>query len=151
MDFLILKWLHIGAMFMATALAVGPFVVLYLVARTGDLPSIRRAFSFSTTIGRIGGAMYGLGILSGIAAALTGTIDLTAKWLLTAYVLVVVLGVNGVLAERWMGRVHAAAEAGGSDEVERLTGAPSAATLLTVMVVVSLAIVFVMVVKPTLF
>ena len=151
MDFLVFKWLHIGAMFMATALAVGPFVVLYLVARTGDLLSIRRAFPFSTPIGRIGGAMYGLGILFGAVAALTGAIDLTAKWLLTAYVLLVVLGVNGLLAERWMGRVHAAAEAGGSEEVERLVRAPSAVTLLTVMVVVTLAIIFVMVVKPTLF
>lgn len=151
MDSLLLKWLHIGAMFMATALAVGPFVVLYLVARTGDLPSIRRAFSFSTTIGRIGGAMYGLGILFGVGAALTGAIDLTATWLLTAYVLVVLLGVNGLLAERWMQRVHAAAEAGGSDEVDRLVRAPSAVTLLTVMIVVTLATTFVMVVKPTLF
>ena len=151
MDFLVLKWLHIGAMFMATALAVGPFVVLYLVARSGDLPSIRRAFSFSTTIGRIGGAMYGLGILFGVVAALTGAIDLTATWLLTAYVLVVLLAVNGLLAERWMQRVHAAAEAGGSDDVDQLVRAPSAITLLTIMVVVTSAIIFVMVVKPTLF
>ena len=151
MDFLVFKWLHIGAMFMATALAVGPFVVLYLVARSGDLSSIRRAFSYSTTIGRIGGALYGLGILFGVVAALTGAIDLTATWLLTAYVLVVLLGVNGLLAERWMQRVHAAAEAGGSEEVDRLVRAPSAVTLLTIMVVVTLAIIFVMVVKPTLF
>ena len=41
--------------------------------------------------------MYGLGILLGVFAALTGAIDLTAKWLPTAYVLVVVLGVNGLL------------------------------------------------------
>ena len=151
MDFLVLKWLHIGAMFMATALAVGPFVVLYLVARSGDLPSIRRTFSYSTPIGRVGGAMYGLGVLFGIVAALTGAIDLTARWLLTAYVLVVVLGVNGLLAERWMGRVHAAAEAGGSDDVRRLVQSPSAVTFLTIMVVVTSAIIFVMVVKPTLF
>ena len=151
MDFLVLKWLHIGAMFMATALAVGPFLVLYLVARSRDLPSIRRTFSYATPIGRLGGAMYGLGIIFGIVAALTGAIDLTAKWLLTAYVLLVVLGVNGLLAERWMGRVHAAAEAGGSDDVHRLVRSPSAVTLLTIMVVVTLAIIFVMVVKPTLF
>ena len=151
MDFLVLKWLHIGAMFMATALAVGPFIVLYLVARSSDLPSIGRAFSFSTPIGRIGGAMYGLGILFGVLAALTGAIDLTSTWLLTAYVLVVLLGVNGLLAERWMQRVQAAAEAGGSDEVDRLVRAPSAVALLTIMVVVTLAIIFVMVVKPTLF
>ena len=151
MDFLLFKWLHIGAMFMATALAVGPFVVLYLVARSRDLASIRRAFFFSTPIGRIGGAMYGLGILFGIVAALTGAIDMTATWLLTAYVLVVVLGVNGLRAERWMGRVHSAAEAGGADEVDRLVRDRSAVTLLTIMVVVTLAIIFVMVVKPTLF
>lgn len=151
MDFLVLKWLHIGSMFMATALAVGPFVVLYLVARSGDLPSARRAFSYATPIGRIGGAMYGLGIVFGVIAALTGAIDLTAKWLVTAYALVVLLGVNGLLAERWMQRVHAAAEADGSGEVERLTRAPSAMTLLAVMVGLTLAIIFVMVAKPTLF
>jgi hypothetical protein len=150
-DFQVLKWLHIGAMFMATALAVGPFVVLYLVARTGDLPAIRRAFSFTTPIGRTGGALYGLGIIFGVLAALTGAIDLTANWLLTAYALVGLLGVNGLLAERWMGRVHTAAQAGGSDEVDRLARAPSAVTLLTIMVVVTLAIIFVMVTKPTLF
>lgn len=150
-EFLVFKWLHIGAMFMATAFAVGPFVVLYLVARTGDLPPIRRAFSFSTTIGRIGGGMYGLGILFGAVAALTGAIDLTAKWLLTAYVLVVLLGANGLLAERWMGGVHAAAEAGELDRVERLVRAPSALIHLTIMVVVTLAVIFVMMVKPTLF
>jgi uncharacterized membrane protein len=150
-DFLVLKWLHIGAMFMATALAVGPFVVLYLVARSGDLSSTRRAFSFSTTIGRIGGAMYGLGILFGALAALTGAIDLTAAWLLTAYVLVVLLAVNGLLAERWMRRVQMAAEASGSNEVDRLARAPLGVTLLTIMIVVTLAIIYVMVAKPTLF
>jgi hypothetical protein len=50
-----------------------------------------------------------------------------------------------------MGRVHTAAEAGGSGEVDRLARAPSAMTLLTIMAVVTLAIIFVMVVKPTLF
>jgi uncharacterized membrane protein len=150
-DFLVLKWLHIGSMFMATALAIGPFVVLYLVARTGDVPSVRRAFSFSTPIGRIGGAMYGLGILFGALAGLSGAIDLTAPWLVTAYVLVVLLAANGLLAERWMQRVHGAAETGGSGEVERMTRAPSAIALLVAMVALTLAIIFVMVVKPPLF
>ncbi len=42
MTFDILKVLHIGSMFMATALAVGPLVVMYLVARTQDAPAIAR-------------------------------------------------------------------------------------------------------------
>ena len=50
-----------------------------------------------------------------------------------------------------MGRVDGAAEAGGSDDIHRLVRSPSAVTLLTIMVVVTLAIIFVMVVKPTLF
>lgn len=151
MDFLVFKWLHIGAMFMATALALGPFVVLYLIARTGDLVSIRRAFSFSTLIGRVGGVMYVLGIVFGVAAALTGAIDLTAQWLITAYVLLVLLIANGLLGERWMHRVHGAAEAGDSKEVERLAGAPRVKVLLSVMVALTLAIIYVMVVKPSLF
>ena len=50
-----------------------------------------------------------------------------------------------------MQRVHAAAETGGSGEVERLTRARSAVPLLTVMVGLTLAIIFVRVAKPTLF
>lgn len=149
MDYLVLKWLHIASMFMATALAVGPFLVLYLVARTGDVASIRRAFSFSTPIGRIGGLMYGLGIVFGALAALTGKIDLAAPWLLTAYVLIVLLAANGLLAERWMRRVGSATDGPQSAEVERLTRAPSAKALLALMVGLTLAIIFVMVVKPT--
>jgi hypothetical protein len=69
----------------------------------------------------------------------------------SAYVLVVLLGVNGLLAERWMQRVHAAAGTDGPGEVERLARAPAAMTLLAVMVGLTLAIIFVMVAKPTLF
>ena len=43
MDFQILKVLHIGSMFMATALAVGPLVLMYLVARTREANAIQRS------------------------------------------------------------------------------------------------------------
>src|SRR5579859_172099 len=118
MDFQILKVLHIGSMFIATSLAVGPLVLMYLVARSRDANAIQRTFSFSTSIGRIGGLTYGLGIVFGVLAALTGAIDLTARWLLTAYVLVVLLGVNGLLAERWIGQVERAAEASNGTDLE---------------------------------
>jgi hypothetical protein len=35
------------------------------------------------------------GIVFGVSAALTGSLDLTAHWLLTAYLLVVLLAANG--------------------------------------------------------
>jgi hypothetical protein len=149
MTFEILKVLHIGSMFMATALAVGPLIVMYLVARTQDAPAIARTFSFSTSIGRIGGGMYGLGILFGVLAALNGVLDLTAPWLLTAYVLVILLGLNGVLAERWIGQVERAAQASPSADLQRLVRARSPIVSLTIMIGLTLAIIYVMVVKPT--
>jgi hypothetical protein len=149
MTFEILKVLHIGSMFMATALAVGPLIVMYLVARTQDSPAIARTFSFSTSIGRIGGGMYGLGILFGVLAALNGVLDLTAPWLLTAYVLVILLGLNGVLAERWIGQVERAAQASPSADLQGLVRARSPIVSLTIMIGLTLAIIYVMVVKPT--
>jgi hypothetical protein len=149
MTFEILKVLHIGSMFMATALAVGPLIVMYLVARTQDAPAIARTFSFSTSIGRIGGGMYGLGILFGVLAALNGVLDLTAPWLLTAYVLIILLGLNGVLAERWIGQVERAAQASPSADLQRLVRARSPIVSLTIMIGLTLAIIYVMVVKPT--
>jgi hypothetical protein len=149
MTFEILKVLHIGSMFMATALAVGPLIVMYLVARTQDSPAIARTFSFSTSIGRIGGGMYGLGILFGVLAALNGVLDLTAPWLLTAYVLIILLGLNGVLAERWIGQVERAAQASPSADLQRLVRARSPIVSLTIMIGLTLAIIYVMVVKPT--
>jgi hypothetical protein len=151
MTFNILKVLHIGSMFMATALAVGPLLLMYLVGRTQDAQAIVRTFSFSTVVGRIGGAMYGLGILFGVSAALTGALDLTARWLLTAYVLVVLLGVNGLLAERWIGQVEQAAAASRTADLERLVRSRSPIVSLTIMIGLTLAIIFIMVVKPTLF
>ena len=151
MDFQILKVLHIGSMFMATAIAVGPLVLMYLVARTRDASAIQRTFAYSTWIGRIGGLMYGLGILFGAAAALSGAIDLTARWLLTAYVLVILLGINGLLAERWIGQVERAAETSETADLDRLARAQSPIVSLTVMIGLTLSIIFVMVVKPTLF
>ncbi len=93
--------------------------------------------------------MYGLGILFGVLAALNGSIDVTAPWLLTAYVLVILLGVNGVLAERWIGRVERAAEASETTDLERLVRARSPIVSLTIMIGLTIAIIFVMVVKPT--
>ena len=46
MTYLILKFLHVGSMFLATALAVGPIVVLVLILRTATLrPSGARSDS----------------------------------------------------------------------------------------------------------
>ena len=150
MPFLILKFLHIGSMFLATALAIGPSVLLYLIARTGDEGAIRRAFSLTTGVFRVGGALYGLGLLFGFEAALTGELALTRSWLVTAYVLVAVLIAFNLGFERWTRRIKHALDGEINQSLAAAIAARSPIYALAAMVTVTLLIVFVMVVKPTL-
>jgi uncharacterized membrane protein len=148
MPFLVFKSLHVGSMFLATALAVGPSVLLYLIARNGEPATIRRAFGHTTTVFRTGAVAYGLGIVFGAAAALTGQIDLGARWLLTAYVLVGILIVMNLGFERWTKGVQASAA--DPDRLHAAVSGRAPLLLLSAMVFLTLAIVFVMVVKPNL-
>jgi hypothetical protein len=151
MPYLLLKFLHVGSMFLATALAVGPAVLLFLIARTGSMDTIRRAFGHSTLIFRVGAAFYGLGLVFGFAAALNGQLDLTARWLIAAYLLVLILIGFNMAFERWTRRVeeavgHGAAASDLAAELRSRTPVYA----LGGMVTLTLLIVFVMVVKPAL-
>jgi hypothetical protein len=153
MPFLLLKFLHVGSMFLATALAVGLSILLYLVTRSGNVDAIRRAFGHTTSVFRAGGTLYGLGLLFGFLAALNGQLDLTALWLISAYVLVVVLIVFNLWFERWTRRVDDAVEdeSGPSKALTALVQSRAPIYALAGMTTITLLIVFVMVVKPTLF
>jgi uncharacterized membrane protein len=148
MDYSILKFLHVGAMFIATSLAVGPSVMLWLIARNAEPAVIRRSFPFATTVFRAAGLAYGSGILFGAAAALTGAIDLTTRWLLAAYVLIALLIVSNLQFERWTHR----AEDSIDDEARLASVVRERGPIVALasMLGLTLAIVFVMVVKPTL-
>ena len=152
MPFVFLKFLHVGSMFLATAFAVGPSVLLYLIARTGNVDTIRRAFGHTTSVFRAGGAFYGLGLLFGFVAALNGQIDLTARWLIAAYVLVGVLIVFNLGFERWTRRIGSAVEDGSGESTDLAAAIRSRVPVyaLAGMILLTLSIVFVMVVKPSL-
>jgi hypothetical protein len=151
MPYVLLKFLHVGSMFLATALALGPAVLLYAIARTGSVDTIRRAFGHSTSIFRFGAAFYGLGLLFGFAAALNGQLDLTARWLIAAYVLVLVLIGFNLGFERWTRRVEKAVEDGAATtDLAAALRSRTPMYALGGMVTLTLLIVFVMVVKPAL-
>jgi uncharacterized membrane protein len=155
MTYLFLKFLHVGSMFLGTALAIGPIALFVLILWTGDAHAIRRAFRFAEPLSRAGGVLYGLGVVFGVVTALNGGIDLTDAWLVTTYALLVGLVVTNLYADRWMKRVHVAAEAAGERteaaalDAWRRSSRPVwslvAAALLT------LGLVFTMVVKPSLY
>ena len=155
MTYLDLKFLHVGSMFLATALAIGPIALYVLILRTGDANAIRRAFGFAQPLSRVGGIAYGLGVVFGIVTALNGGVDLTSSWLVTAYVLLVGLIVANLYADHWMHAVHVAAGAAvdQSPAVELDAWRRSSRPIwsLAASAALTLGLVFVMVVKPALF
>lgn len=154
MTFVFLKFLHVALMFMGAALAIGPAALLYQLARSGDPVAIGRTFKLAERIFQISTACYGLGIVAGVVAALVGALDLTASWLITAYVLVAVLGAHGILFDRWTKRVALSFGSNGvsePDRLERLRRDRAPLYLLGAMAVLVVAIVYVMVTKVSLF
>ena len=150
MSFVFLKFLHVALMFMGAALAVGPAALLYLLARSGDAAAIGRTFRLAERVFQISTACYGFGIVAGFAAALSGTLDLTASWLTTAYVLVAVLGAHGILFDRWTKKVAASFVSTGEGDpkdLERLRSDRAPLYLLVAMAVLVVGIVYVMVTK----
>ena len=149
--FVFLKFLHISAMFAATSLAVGPIVVYYLIARTGDANALKTAMKFDEALERTAGGFYGLGILLGAAAALSGSLDLTAPWLLTAYALVVLLIVNNLYLSLRMRALKEVASSGNSASLGALSGARALTVSILGLGFITLALVYTMVAKPSLF
>jgi hypothetical protein len=153
--YLVLKFLHVGSMFLGTALAIGPIALFVLILRTGDGHAIRRAFRFAEPLSRAGGIFYGLGVVFGVVTALNGGIDLTAPWLVTAYALLVGLVVTNLYADRWMKRVHVAADATGEEtgaaELDTWRRSSRPVWSLVAAALLTLGLVFTMVVKPGLY
>jgi hypothetical protein len=149
--FVFLKFLHISAMFAATSLAVGPIVVYYLVARSGDANALKVAMRFDEALERTAGGFYGLGILLGVAATVTGSLDLTAPWLLTAYALVVVLIVNNLYLSLRMRALKEVASGGSSAALATLSRSRAITASIGALGLVTLALVYTMVAKPSLF
>jgi hypothetical protein len=149
MPYTLLKFLHVGSMFLATALAIGPSVLLYLVGRSGSADTIRRTFAHSSRVFRASGALYGLGLLLGFVTAVNGSLNLTTPWLVGAYILVVLLIAVNFTFERWTHRVEAALEDETGSRLAEATGSRVPVYALAGMTAVTLLLVFVMVVKPT--
>ena len=149
--FVFLKFLHISAMFAATSLAVGPIVVYYLVARSGDANALKTAMTFDEALERTAGGFYGLGILLGATSALSGSLDLTAPWLLTSYALVVLLIVNNLYLSLRMRALKEVANTGNGAALGALSRSGALTASIAALGLITLALVFTMVVKPSLF
>lgn len=113
---LILKVLHIASMFTGVSLVIGMGSVAGLVARQGDVRVIRSTFPIFNRFARFIPIFFTIGLVFGLATALTGGFDLLRPWLLIAYVLFIAATALGAAIEGpWQQKVLAAAEASPDD------------------------------------
>ena len=124
----LLKFLHILSMFLAVTLLFSPDIVFYRAAAARDVHTMRRVGNLSRMVVNAGIILFFVGLAFGFLTALTGGFDLTAPWLVMAYVLVALIIVLGAAIENpHYIKVSAAAERSGeqfSEELERLVRSP---------------------------
>lgn len=153
---LVFKFLHIASMFAAVTLIVGSIVFLDLLARRGDVQAYLRLDSVVRRTDMLAAGLFLLGLVFGFATALTGQLDLAASWLILAYMLVAAILVEGVFVTipRYN---HIRDVAMNSDqatagrELSGLVRDPRHVALVTIVVALWVSVIYVMVVKPSLF
>jgi uncharacterized membrane protein len=120
-----LVFLHIAAMFIAYGLTAGVGIFSNQVFRSGDVRAIRAMAGPANTLTAVGGALLLIGVLLGLAAAITLGYPLSSRWLVIAYVLVAYIILDGIFVQRlWRQQIAAAAASSGdsqpSDELRQL-------------------------------
>lgn len=153
---LVFKFLHIASMFAAVTLIFGSIVFLDLLARRADAAAYLRLDELVKRTDIVAIGLFLMGLVFGFATALTGEFDLTASWLILAYVLVAGIFVEGIFITiprynhiREVATNSDPAVAG--DAIARLVRDPGHVALVTIVGMLWLGVIYVMVVKPTLF
>lgn len=148
---MIFKYLHILTMFVAVTLMFGGEVLFHLLRRTDDLRALRRFLAVVDPVFRLGVALLTLGVVFGLLAAVTIGFDLTARWLLLAYVLIVAIYALGFgVGVPYFGRVRRvlANDEATAEERRRVLEDRRGIWDLALATLLYVAIIYVMVMKP---
>ena len=112
------KLLHILSMFTAVTLLFGGEIAFNLAARARHVPTIRRVLAAVGPVFYAGIGALVIGVVFGLVTALTGSWNLTAGWLLLAYLLVAASFVVGfTIGTPWYRDVATAASESGEEAV----------------------------------
>jgi hypothetical protein len=146
--------LHVLAMFVAFALTTGVGIFMIGLADTGDVKVIRAAARIARSLQRAGGIVLLIGVVFGFATAGAMVFNLTSRWLVEAYALVVLLFIiGGGVHQSWLGRLAKAAEASpidhASPELVAIAGDRMVRIAGPVSGLVWIALIVVMIVRPS--
>ena len=149
----LLKFAHIGTMFMAVGVAVGTEIMAHRVASSGDVGAIRTYFAQARPIMVLIPVLYVGGFGFGLAAGLLGAFDMFAPWLLLAYGLFfLTFLLHRFIGAPWferMTRISAQATVEGpSAELDAAIHDRAAGWLFWYTIAMIIGFVFIMVVKP---
>lgn len=145
--------LHVLLAFAAVAFLVVPGLFLEYVARTRDVPFIRKAYALMSFHGRIGGPLAVLILPIGIWLAVAYGIALTSRWLIASYVVyafILVIGIGyHMRREIRIGALSAVSPDGApSPELEKAIDDPRAGIMLTVSAILWVCAIWLMVARP---
>jgi hypothetical protein len=103
------KLVHILAMFAAFGLLLVPLLLLLGVGRTGDLHAAKAIYTASKALGRLGFALFFVGLAGGFATLVTAGWSGTSPWLVATYALLLLVAVlDGIVMGAWRKRVERA-------------------------------------------
>lgn len=150
---LILKFLHIGVMFTAVTISLGPELLLRGLGRSGDVRAIRTGYSLAHRIGRAIPPLFFIGLIFGLLTAWVGSFNFLAPWLLIAYVLFILATILGArFSAPHIAHVAELAatspDEAPSTELATVLANRRPETLFVVEAIIIIAFVFDMVVKP---
>jgi hypothetical protein len=146
-------WLHITVMFAAITISFGPAFLVELAYRSGRVGTLRGAAAAAQPFGPVIPILYVLGGLLGLVTAINFGYNLLAPWLVIAYILFASAMITGVTYNRTLGPRIVAATADVPDgplpaPVKAIFSDPRYRFVATLDIVVVIAILFDMVVKP---
>lgn len=145
--------LHVLLAFAAVAFLIVPGSFLESVARTHDVPLIRKTFGLMSFHGKIGGPLAFLLLPIGIWLAVLYGIPLTSGWLIATYVLYVVVIAIGIgyhtRRERTIGMLAAQSPDGApSAELSAVLDDPLALPMNITSAILWAALIWLMTARP---
>ena len=95
--YLLLVFLHIAVMFAAVALTYGPETLILMSIRANNAAWLRGITIATEPLARYVPMLFGLAGIFGLLAAIAGSFNLLAPWLVIAYVIFLALSINGAV------------------------------------------------------
>lgn len=146
-------FLHVAIMFTAVAMTIGVPTLLWSIAKSGDVPSIRRTFAVARPFIKAIPPLFGLGAVVGIVAIFTNGFDPFQPFLLIAYVLFILATVVGIVyTDPWFMSVRKLSaespDEAPSTELSAALHDPRLNWIVWFDRVIILAFIFDMVIKP---